>query len=213
MENEFGNTLKIFKSYTNDTRSFVIECAVNIETRVSETLSVFLRIKDWENSKSLGYSNGGLSFNHKVRLIQDIIKLEDRETPKKFQVFMEIRNKFAHVKKIDSFNSYLTLVKKSRDTTNKFKKWFPKTDFECGNPEENYKSAFMNLYNELISKIMELEVNYIAPKIFNEGDTLTKLAIYEDLQNELNKSEFGKELLKRTKANVKTPSFQGIYNL
>ena len=214
MKNELENTLKKYKYFSNnDTRSFVVECSVALESIVSITLSYILGIKDWENSKSLGYSNGSLSFNQKVRLIQDIIELNDKDTPKKFQEFMTIRNKFAHVEKIDSFNSYLELFKNSNDTKNKFKRWFPKYNFECKNPEENYKNAFMNLYHELISKIIELNENYMLPKAFEKGLTLGKLAIYEYLQNELNKSDSGKEILKRAKDNADDPPFPGSYNL
>lgn len=213
MKNELENTLKKYKYLYNDTRAFVIECAVCLESKVSITLSYILGIKNWENSKSLGYSNGSLSFNQKVRLIQDIIELNDKDTPKKFQEFMTIRNKFAHVEKIDSFNSYLELFKNSNDTKNKFQRWFPKYDFECENPEENYKNAFMNLYHELIFKIIELNENYMVPKAFEKGLTLGKLAIYEYLQNELNKSDSGKEILKRAKDNADDPPFPGSYNL
>lgn len=145
-----------------------------------------------------------------------MVKLNDRKTKDKFTEFMAIRNKFAHIRKIDSFNSYLELAPSFYNTKSQFKKWFTNFDFECENPEENYKNAFLNLTGELISELTNLRNMYLVPKIFKSGAIQGQKQLLDSIIDELNKSDSGKEILKKARAHSNTkenPPFPGIYEL
>lgn len=85
------------------TRHYVIELSVLIEELMSETLGKLLDI-EWKTSQSLGMTSKAISFSQKVSFIQDIKRLQkvDRD---KLETFMQVRNKFAHVKTINSFEN------------------------------------------------------------------------------------------------------------
>lgn len=107
-----------FEYFTAETRLFVLACSVFIEEKISDTLGKLLGIVDLEKSKSLGSSSSCLSFFQKKNLILDIISnLEDQD---KFTQFMEIRNKFAHVKKVNSFERLF----ETHDSKKKLDKWY-----------------------------------------------------------------------------------------
>lgn len=82
-------------------RALVIELSVKTEEAVNQVLAKLLGIQP-EQSKSFGTSSQALSFNAKANLLLDLNQL-DKIQREKFQIFMEIRNKFAHLSAVDSF--------------------------------------------------------------------------------------------------------------
>lgn len=98
---------------SNNSRILVIEYSVQLEEVLSETIGLLLDI-NWKTSKSLGFESGALTYNQKVLLLQDK-RNTSSEMNKKLKAFMEIRNKFAHLKVIDSFENYFKLSKNSQD--------------------------------------------------------------------------------------------------
>jgi hypothetical protein len=82
-------------------RALVIELSVKTEEAVNQVLAKLLGIQP-EQSKSFGSSSQALSFNAKANLLLDLNQL-DKIQREKFQIFMEIRNKFAHLSAVDSF--------------------------------------------------------------------------------------------------------------
>lgn len=91
-------------SKSENTRLYVKEHAVYLEDMISFILGNILDI-EWESSKSLGFSSSALSFKQKVQLIQDKKGIK-KERINKLNTLLEIRNKFAHVKSISTFQDY-----------------------------------------------------------------------------------------------------------
>jgi hypothetical protein len=75
--------------------------SVKIEHILNVIMAQLLGVKH-EDTKSFGNSSQALSFNAKANLLLDLNYL-DKEHRLKFQVFMEIRNKFAHIHSVDTF--------------------------------------------------------------------------------------------------------------
>jgi len=106
------------KKTPNIPRSIVIELSVKTEEAINIVLAKLLEIVP-EQSKSFGTSNQALSFNSKANLLLDLNQL-DKLQREKFQIFMEIRNKFAHLHSVDTFEKCFALT----GNYNKLKKIF-----------------------------------------------------------------------------------------
>lgn len=91
------------------TRAEVMEKGVAIEAGISGIIGYILNI-DVDTSKSLGHQNSALSFNAKVNLLTDL-KFVPKEIARQFQIFAEVRNKFAHVQYVDNFTKCFEIVK------------------------------------------------------------------------------------------------------
>jgi len=98
--------MKEEKTYTP--RGLVIELSVKQEQAVNLILSKLLGIKS-EDSRSFGTSSHALSFNAKANLLLDLKQL-DKIQREKFQIFMEIRNRFAHINSVDTFEKCFALT-------------------------------------------------------------------------------------------------------
>lgn len=103
----------------SEERAFIIDAALKIEKNLSIILSNVLVINDIDQSKTLGNKSSSLSFNTKADVLLDseYISAENR---KKFQLFMEIRNQFAHNKYCDSYLKCIELVKECEKNLNKY---------------------------------------------------------------------------------------------
>jgi len=127
------------------TRAKVIEKAVGFEELISQLLSMLLDI-DKDSSKSFGSQGSTLSFNAKINLLIDL-KFIPAEVSKDFQLFAEIRNKFAHVLYVDTFVKCFEIIDKSR---NNFLKRFSNDVSKIDkNDESIYASCFEILCFEL----------------------------------------------------------------
>jgi hypothetical protein len=82
-------------------RAFTVEMSVKIEHILNVIMAQLLGVNH-EVTKSFGNSSQALSFNAKANLLLDLNYL-DKEQRLKFQIFMEIRNKFAHLHSVDTF--------------------------------------------------------------------------------------------------------------
>ena len=133
-------------------RLFVLECAIFIEDYVSETLGKLLNI-DLESSKTLR----NLSFSTKVDLIREVNSLQVDERAK-FKLFMEIRNKFAHEKIVNTFNSLFVSYEKN-DFKNRLEKSSrnqPELDLDY---EFKYKLCYLNLTFELSETLFKIQIH------------------------------------------------------
>ena len=104
------------------TRGKVLESAVQIESRISKVIAFLLDIK-LKNSKTLGTTNRAISFDQKVSLLTDLNYQPDKNFATAIQLFTEIRNKFAHVEKVNSFVSCFKIIEESSPDKNKRKKF------------------------------------------------------------------------------------------
>src|SRR5688572_22400968 len=90
-------------------RTFVVEMSVKIEHLLNVILSRLLGVNP-DETRSFGTSSYALSFNAKANLLLDLNYLT-KEQGQKFQIFMEVRNKFAHVYMVDTFEKCFALTK------------------------------------------------------------------------------------------------------
>lgn len=102
----------------NRLRSFIIEYSILIEELISKTLGELLKV-DWKKSKSFGFGSTSLSFNQKAQIVQDIKGFDSMDS-KKNRHFIFIRNKFAHVREIETFDDLFEKTSNGNDV----KKYF-----------------------------------------------------------------------------------------
>lgn len=130
-------------------RGLVIELSVSHEEFVNLILAKLLGIK-LEDSKSFGTTSQALSFNAKANLLLDL-KYLDKIEIEKFQIFMEIRNKFAHLSAVDTFEKCFSLT----ENYNRLKKILNVE--ERGNSlEEKMKNMFLILAVQISNKLSEI---------------------------------------------------------
>lgn len=123
--------------------------SVKIEHFLNAIICQLLNVKP-ENSKSFGNSSQSLSFNVKANLLLDLDYL-DKDHIKRFQIFMEVRNKFAHVYSVDTFEKCFALTK----NYNQLKKIF-EIDEDGANLEEDMTYMFISLSIDLANTLSEL---------------------------------------------------------
>jgi hypothetical protein len=104
-----------------------------------------------ENSRSFGTTSQALSFNAKANLLFDLEKL-DKEQREKFQIFMEIRNKFAHLYSINTFEKCFEQTK----NYNRLKKVYS-IDEDGDSQEEDMESMFSVLSMDIAKLISEIK--------------------------------------------------------
>lgn len=178
-----------FEYFTAETRLFVLECSVFIEEKISDTLGKLLGIVDLEKSKSLGSSSSSLSFIQKKNLIIDIItNLEEHD---KFTQFMEIRNKFAHVKRVNSFER---LFDNTNGIKNKLDKWYKDKTGIINDPEIKYKTYFWHLTFDLFNTLFEIDVRHIIESTKKKAEEEIREELIQILRSELSGYEEGNEL-------------------
>jgi hypothetical protein len=125
-------------------RGEVMEKGVAIEAGIAGILGYILDI-DVEKSKSFGHQNSALSFNAKVNLLTDM-KFVPKEIARQFQLFSEIRNKFAHVQAVDNFSKCFEILKEQKNYFLKaFRIEFPKEFDEEMQLSYSFSCLCMNL--------------------------------------------------------------------
>ncbi|WP_431137640.1 hypothetical protein [Psychroserpens mesophilus] len=192
-----------FFSKTDSLRLYVIEHTIQIERLISEAIGGILNI-DFENSKSFGFSSAALSFNQKVQIIQDF-KGIDNTMRDKLNCLMNIRNKFAHVQDINSFEDLFSKTKNGKNIKKQLEKWYDLD--EKKDEDETYKFLFFKLSEEITKLLFYLQIEARVK--------MTKLNIKEEfndlylklLEKEILKLENGNEtidyLLEKTKKELK----------
>lgn len=165
------NQIKV-PSINKNLRLCIIENTIAIEELISKSIGNILDIEHG-TSKSFGFSSSALSFNQKVQIIQDI-KDVDKELINKFTCLTNIRNKFAHVSSIDSFDNLFASSKNGKVIQKLLKKWY-ENQIDNEHPEF-YLICFYLLIQELIEFIFMLSKNHMYNKGYevgrNEGQKL-----------------------------------------
>ncbi len=165
----------------NNSRILVIEYSVRIEEVLSETIGSILDI-NWESSKSLGFESGALSYNQKVSLLQDKRSIS-KEMKNKLTIFMQIRNKFAHVKAINSFDNYFKLSKNSQENKNQLDKWYLKPDSIYDDFEINYQWVFFHLYNDILMFLFKVKLEHLSQTVSKNREYDLNAKLIEILKN------------------------------
>ena len=137
-------------------RTFVVEMSVKIEYLLNVIISRLLGVNP-DETRSFGTSSYALSFNAKANLLLDLDYL-NKEQGNKFQLFMEVRNKFAHVYSVDTFEKCFALTK----NYNQLKKLFG-IDKDGENQEKDMEYMFISLSLDIARTLKE-----IGDKIYKE---------------------------------------------
>lgn len=166
-----------------NTRLFVIEKSILLEQLSSMTIAELLEIPDWENSKMLGNQSSGFSFNQKINFFLDLNNLE-KDLKNKFIVLQEIRNKFAHVLKVNSFKNYKNFSKISAENCKNLEKWYLSKVPNCN---ENEELKFKFLFDELFKELAAYTIKVASEHAENKGSSLGNKTFNEDYMEELEK--------------------------
>jgi len=174
-----------------NTRLIVIEKTIAFEEEVSRLLGFLLNI-DWKNSKSLGFSSSSLSFSQKITILQDIIKVEveiedvekQKEAILKLRRLAEIRNKFAHVRGIDTFEKFFSTTKIGKEMKKNLKKWYP-NDNEITDKEGRFLHYFNKLSGDINSMIWDIVEANGVKKVLEAQSKLSNEAYANAFQQEV----------------------------
>lgn len=140
----------------------------------------------------MGSSSSSLSFLQKKNLIIDIItNLEEQD---KFTQFMEIRNKFAHVKKVNSFERLFEHSKTTHDSKKKLDKWYEDKAGVINDFEIKYKTYFQYLTFDIFNILFEIDVRHIVESTKKKAEEEVREELIQILRSELSGSEEGNEL-------------------
>lgn len=150
-----------------DLRLCIIENSIYIEELTSRILGNILDI-DWNHSKSFGHGSSSLSFNQKLQLIQDIKGIE-KESLKKIVCLTNIRNKFAHVSYINSFETLFSSSSVGKEVRTNFLKWY----FDDKGDSDVHPSKFEFIYRLtfylLVNDVIEILLNINKTHNYNAG--------------------------------------------
>lgn len=130
-------------------RALVMELSVKQEHTVNLIIAKLLGIKA-DESRSFGTSNQALSFNAKANLLMDLKQL-DKLQREKFQIFMEVRNKFAHLNSVDTFEKCFAMLGNYK----RLKAIFG-VDAEGDSLEDDMQTMFCVLSMELTSTLAKI---------------------------------------------------------
>jgi hypothetical protein len=185
-------------SKTDNLRLYIIEHTLHIETLISEAIGALLGI-EYNNSKSFGFGSSSLSFNQKVQIIQDIEGLESEMT-KKLTCLMNIRNKFAHVQEIESFDNLFDLTSNGSEIKKQLVKWYTLDEKEDN--DEEYKYRFFKLAEEITQMLFMLQVTtktkngvQEVEKQFQAGNLQSYMEVISEMENS---EEIKERVMQRT---------------
>ena len=196
MENNSSSADRLFESLKKETRYCILECAVFMEEKASETLGRLLGI-DWKESETLGYGSGSLGFDSKIKLIQDLKGVKPKSKTQ-FQCFMAIRNKFAHIAAIDSFKNYFELIKKSKHRKKELLEWYPNLRWDSDDSEDVYKFAFFLLTLDLFRALFDIDIKHAYETGQQHGRKEAQAVFIDSIKSELAETEEGRKILDRT---------------
>jgi|AntAceMinimDraft_16_1070373.scaffolds.fasta_scaffold21209_2 hypothetical protein len=160
------NKLKI-RSVHENLRLCVIENAIFVEELISEVIGDILNI-DWKESKSFSFSSSALSFNQKVQIIQDI-KGIDKQDLKKFTCVMNIRNKFAHVSHIKTFEDLFAKSSVGKENKLDFLKWYFNEKGVSDIPKNKHEFVFRLCFYLLIDNVVDILFKIYGDHMFEIG--------------------------------------------
>jgi hypothetical protein len=183
----------LFESLKKETRYCILEFSVFIEEKASETIGGLLEI-EWKESESLGYGSASLGFNNKISLLKDL-KGVSKLSKTKFQTFMTIRNKFAHIAEIDSFDSYFKLIQSANERQKEIKSWYPYLKWDSTDIEGLYKTAYFLLTLDLFRVLYEIDLKHAFEKGKEKGFKDAQEIFISSVVARLKETENGNEIL------------------
>jgi hypothetical protein len=161
-------------------RNIILSSSLLIEKTTSSFIANLLGIKKPENSLTLGIKSSAFSFNQKIDLLIDLGALNTSDK-RKFQLFMELRNKFMHVLEADSFvNCFKLLDGKEAFLFKLYPQYKDKAD------ENNLKAASIRLADD-VHQLTLMIIKKVLEKRYREEVKMSAVKGYfEANQNLLN---------------------------
>lgn len=181
------------------TRHFVIDYSVLLEELVSITLGRLLNL-EWKTSKSFGFGSSSLSFNQKIQIVQDLKGVNSLRL-KKLQYFMYVRNKFAHIREIESFDHLFNMNSKGKDVKKFFDKEYitpvtlEKIDENNSIVEMIYSVCYSRLCSDIITLFEEIMETHSFEKGFQQGEADTQKRFIDLLLDEVQSMSEGKDMI------------------
>ena len=136
------------KKVNLELRSKILFCALNIENVINNLLVKHLLIIDKTKTKNFA-NRPGISFQSKIDLLFDI-EVISKEELLTIELLMIFRNKFLHDIKYNSYTVGLNDL--DNGIRNRFFKFLRDEKFKS---ENEYDTAFSNLYNKIVAFINE----------------------------------------------------------
>lgn len=191
-----NNKLKI-RSTNENLRLCVIENSIFIDEFISEVIGEILNI-DWRNSKSLGFESSALSFNYKIQIIQDI-KSVDKSDLTKLTCIANIRNKFAHVSYINTFEDLFTKSKVGKEIKSQFINWYFDengiSDIAKSKLELVYRLCFYLLVDNVVDILLKIYENHFYEVGKKEGEKEFKDRLISSLVDYLKSQKGGDKII------------------
>lgn len=191
MENK---KLRVVSSHEN-IRLCIIENSIAIEELIS---------------KSFGFGSSSLSFNQKVQLIKDF-KEVDKEMSNKLTCLMNIRNKFAHVYSIESFDDLFSTASNGVQIKNQLTKWY-KDKFDT-TPNDEFRFYFYGLVHEITDFLVKLSIKDMYNKGCVKGQEIYKESYLNLLVEEVQGLDNGDEILNIVKNKMQVRQIKGVLNI
>lgn len=126
-----------------------MELSVRQEHLLNVILAKLFRTSP-DETRSFGTTNQALNFHAKANLLFDLNYL-DKNQREKFQIFMEIRNKFAHLHEIDTFEKCFSML----GNYNRLKKLFG-IDEDGDSLEDDMETMFCVLSMEISTTLGQI---------------------------------------------------------
>jgi len=166
-------------------RCLIMDAGVRIEDIVTTNIGQLMHI-DPKESQVIGYNARSISFNQKISFINET-KGISKLMIQKIQIFMEIRNKFAHMKSINSFNAYFQQSKKGENTKKKLKEWYENIGKKEKTLEDEYRHYITLLVKDIDDYLFYEHLQNIAVSIknniFRENNDLLIQILKEDVKS------------------------------
>lgn len=190
-------------------RTYIIEYATMLDEVCSLTLCELLQIKK-DKSISFGYKTMALSFNHKINLLVDLSTV-DKTIQNKFQIFAEIRNKFAHVFEVNSYTTFVNLNDDTKQKCKKLEDWFPinteqnelQNERDLVSSDFIFLTRYILLYRELSEFAISISLKNVEKRGYEEGRKAALETSYQIMQEEIMKLHNKDEILKKINDKVK----------
>lgn len=181
-------------------RYAVIELSVLIEEMASILIGQILDI-NWRESKSFGFSSSALSFNNKITLIKDFKNL-NKEDVKKLSRLMEIRNKFAHVREVSSFEKLFLQGALGKEIKKTLIGWYADDLDVIESEEKYYNDMFLKLANDVIELFNKLMIESAYERGYKDGSLIIQDKLHDELVMFVIGLKDGDEILKKIKSKI-----------
>lgn len=185
-----------FKNISNskNLRLYILEHTLVIEEMISNAIGSVLNI-EWEKSKSFGFTSSSLAFNQKVTIVQNLNDISTDEI-KKFGYLMNIRNKFAHVRTVETWSEFINISGNGNEIKNALEKWYKEKIKSELIDDESIMSFYFNcLCHDLIFRLDYIILKSSLDRLNKANEHHLNLVENIELVNALRKAPNGKEII------------------